>query len=103
MQKVTQELEEEGVQTFSESYNSLIASVKNRREAALVELGPLAKAVSARISKFEADHFLSRFYSMDGSLWTNDPKGQEEVRIRMGWLNLPESSKALLAWIKFVC
>ncbi len=102
MKKVTQELEEEGVQTFSESYNSLIASVKIRREAALVELGPLAKAVSGRISKFEADKFLSRFYSLDGSLWTNDPKGQEEVRIRMGWLNLPESSKALLAGlIKF--
>ncbi len=97
MQKVTQELEEEGVKAFSESYNSLIASVKNRREAALVELGALAKAVSTRTSKYEADQFLSRFYSMDGSLWTTDPKGQEEVRIRMGWLNLPESSKALLA------
>ena len=96
MKKVTQELEEEGVQTFSESYNSLLASVKTGREDALVELGPLAKSVSARITKFESDHFLSRFYSMDGSLWTDDPKGQEEVRIRMGWLNLPDSSKALL-------
>jgi transaldolase/glucose-6-phosphate isomerase len=96
MQKVTHELEEEGVQVFSESYNSLIASVKNRREAALVELGALAEPVSERISKYEANQFLQRFYSMDGSLWTSDPKGQDEVRIRMGWLNLPESSKALL-------
>ena len=100
MQKVTQELEEEGVQTFAESYNSLIASVKNRREAALVEIGSLVKAVSTRITQFETDHFLSRLYSMDGSIWTNDPKGQEEIRIRMGWLNLPESSKALLAGLK---
>ncbi len=97
MRKVTQELEEEGVQAFSESYNSLIESVKIRREAALVEIGPLAKSVSVRISQFGADQFLSRFYSSDGSLWTNDPKGQDEVRIRMGWLNLPESSKAMLA------
>jgi transaldolase/glucose-6-phosphate isomerase len=96
MKKVTQELEGEGVDTFSESYNSLLASVKTRREDALTELGPLAKSVSARITKFESDHFLSRFYAMDGSLWTDDPKGQEEVRIRMGWLNLADSSKALL-------
>jgi transaldolase len=54
MQNITHELEEEGVQAFSEAYNSLIASVKNRREAAIGELGSLAKAVSTRISKFEA-------------------------------------------------
>jgi transaldolase/glucose-6-phosphate isomerase len=96
MQKVTQELEEEGVAAFAESYNSLLASVKTRREDAQVELGPLTKSVSARIAKLESDHFLSRFYAMDGSLWTDDSKSQEEVRIRMGWLNLPDSSKALL-------
>jgi transaldolase / glucose-6-phosphate isomerase len=100
MQKVTQELEEEGVQAFSESYNSLIASVQMRREAALVELGSLAKPVSARIAQFEANQFLRRFYSMDATLWTDDPKGQEEVRARMGWLNLVESSKALIPGLK---
>ncbi len=96
MQKVTQELEEEGVQAFSESYNSLLATVKMRREAAVVELGPLAKPIAARIAQFEADNFLHRFFSMDPTLWTTDPKGQEEVRIRMGWLGLPEASRALL-------
>ena len=96
MQKVTQELEVEGVQAFSESYNSLISSVKNRREEALVELGPLAKSVSARITQLELDHFLNRFFSKDASLWTADPKGQKEVRKRMGWLNLPDASRGLL-------
>ena len=103
MQKVTQELEEEGVQSFTESFTSLITSVKNRREAALVELGSLAKPVSTRIALLESEHFLSRFYAVDASLWTDDPKGQEEVRVRMGWLNLPDASKALLPGIdKFV-
>jgi transaldolase/glucose-6-phosphate isomerase len=103
MQKVTQELEEEGVQAFSESYTSLIASVKKRREVALVELGPLARTLSSRIAELESDHFLNRFYSMDASLWTTDPKGQEEVRMRMGWLTLPNVSKALLPGLdKFV-
>lgn len=100
MQKVTQELEEEGVQAFSDSYDSLLATVKLRREEALVELGPLEKSVSARIAQLQSDDFLKRFYSKDASLWTKDPKGQEEVRIRMGWLTSPSTSSALLPELK---
>ncbi|NJD58552.1 MAG: bifunctional transaldolase/phosoglucose isomerase, partial [Anaerolineae bacterium] len=96
IKKVTAELEEEGVKAFSDSYESLFATVKSRCEVAVNQLGELAEPVAVRISKFEAEQFLKRFYALDGSLWTDDPKGQEEVRIRMGWLGLPESSKALL-------
>ncbi|PWB53865.1 MAG: transaldolase [Anaerolineales bacterium] len=96
IKKVTAELEEEGVKAFSDSYESLFATVKTRCEVAVNQLGELAEPVAVRISKFEAEQFLKRFYALDGSLWTDDPKGQEEVRIRMGWLGLPESSKALL-------
>jgi transaldolase/glucose-6-phosphate isomerase len=95
MQKVTDELEQEGVQAFSESYTSLDNTVKLRREEHLSELGSLAKSVAARISLFEAEKFLSRFYAKDATLWTNDPKGQEEVHIRMGWLTSPNTGKAL--------
>ena len=100
MQKVTQELEEEGVKTFSEAYDSLLASVKLRREDALIELGPLAKPVSIRVTQLQSDDFLKRFYSKDASLWTNDPKAKEEVRMRMGWLTSPSTSMALLPVLK---
>jgi transaldolase/glucose-6-phosphate isomerase len=100
MQRVTQELEDEGVAAFSDSYNSLLDSVKMRRETAVKELGKLAKPVAERIAGFEKDHFLQRFYSIDPTLWTADPKGQDEVRVRMGWLGLPDSSKALIPGLK---
>ena len=100
MQKVTQELEEEGVKTFSEAYDSLFASVKYRGENALVELGSLAKSVSMRVTQLQSDDFLRRFYSKDASLWTNDPKSKEEVRIRMGWLTSPNTSMVLLPELK---
>ncbi|OGO14369.1 MAG: transaldolase [Chloroflexi bacterium RBG_16_47_49] len=100
MQKVTQELEEEGVQAFSVSYDSLLASVKERRENALLELGPLANSISIRVSNLQVDNFSKRFYSKDASLWTSDPVGKEEVRNRMGWLGLPSSSRALLPGLK---
>jgi transaldolase len=96
MQRVTQELEEEGVKAFSEAYFSLDDTVKKRRQGAVSELVELARPVSARISQFESSDFKHRLFSMDPTLWTNDPKGQAEVRIRMGWLNLPEQSKTLL-------
>jgi transaldolase/glucose-6-phosphate isomerase len=100
MRRVTQELEEEGVKAFSEAYFSLDDTVKKRRESAVNELVELARPVSARISQFESSDFKHRLFSMDPTLWTNDPKGQAEVRIRMGWLNLPEQSKTLLPAMK---
>jgi transaldolase / glucose-6-phosphate isomerase len=95
MKKVTQELEQEGVATFSESYTSLDNTVRIRREAYATQLGPLTRPVAVRIDKFQAENFLQRFYSKDATLWTNDQKGQEEVRIRMGWLTSPEKGDAL--------
>jgi transaldolase/glucose-6-phosphate isomerase len=96
MQKVTQELEEEGVKAFAEAYDSLDVTVKQRREVALAELGPLAKSVSERVHQFQAVDFINRFYSKDASLWTTDPKKQEEIRIRMGWLTSPDTSRAMI-------
>lgn len=100
MKKVTQELEQEGVQAFSESYDALDATVKMRRETHLSELGQLATAVSARINQMQLGNFLTRFYTKDGTLWTNDPKGQAEVKTRMGWLTSPETGNALAPEIK---
>jgi transaldolase/glucose-6-phosphate isomerase len=95
MQQVTQELEQEGVQAFSESYTSLDHTVKLRREVRVSELGRMASSISARLGKLEADKFLSRLYGKDGTLWTSDPKAQEEVRLRMGWLTSPDTGTAL--------
>ncbi len=103
IQQVTQELEEEGVKAFSASYDSLLDSVKQRRHDALVELGSLAHSVSTRVDQLQAENFSKRFYAKDATLWTNEPKDQEEVRIRMGWLGLPTSSRAIYPEVnKFV-
>ncbi len=74
--------------------------MKLRGENALVELGSLAKSVSMRVTQLQSDDFLRRFYSKDASLWTNDPKSKEEVRIRMGWLTSPNTSMVLLPELK---
>lgn len=100
IRKVTQELEEEGVKAFSESFTSLLASINQRKKDAISHLGSLAKPVSTRIAQMQADKFATRFYAKDATLWTDDPKGQDEVKVRMGWLSLPEIGHALLPELK---
>ena len=100
MQMVTQELEEEGVQAFSSAFDSLLASVKQRSENALGELGSLGKGVSVQVAQLQSDHFSKRFHEKDASLWTTDPEGQKEVGRRMGWLSSPFVSQALLPELK---
>jgi len=103
MLKVTQELEEEGVEAFSTSFDSLLSTVRQRREGALRDIGPLVGAIPTRVAQLEAEGFVNRLFSKDASLWTDDPKGQAEISIRMGWLSLPEASVALLPELeKFV-
>jgi transaldolase/glucose-6-phosphate isomerase len=96
MERVTQELEEEGVKAFSESYDSLDAAVKQRRINALADIGPLAEMVSKRVKQLESEDYIPRFYAKDATLWTDDPKKQEEVGRRMGWLTAPATSEDFL-------
>jgi transaldolase/glucose-6-phosphate isomerase len=100
MQKVTQELEDEGVQSFSVAFESLLASIKQRRENALDELGPLAKSVSKRATQLQSVDFSKRFHSKDVTLWKNDPIDQKEVGVRMGWLGSPYIGWVLLTELK---
>jgi transaldolase/glucose-6-phosphate isomerase len=53
------------------------------------QLGPLAADVARRVAQLEADAVPARLKAGDPTLWTSDPKGQAEVRMRMGWLDLP--------------
>jgi hypothetical protein len=42
MDKVTQELEDEGVKSFSDAFTSLLKTIDERRQAALAEAGKAA-------------------------------------------------------------
>ncbi|MFL7869146.1 MAG: bifunctional transaldolase/phosoglucose isomerase [Anaerolineales bacterium] len=96
MEVVTQELEDEGVKSFADAFTALLETIEERRAAAVSQLGPLADSVSEQIAQEEKDAVPARLWDGDPTLWTTDPDGQAEVKIRMGWLRLPETSKPLL-------
>jgi transaldolase/glucose-6-phosphate isomerase len=96
MQMVTQELEDEGVKSFSDAFTQLLATVEERRRNAVSSLGPLADSVSRRVIQFEADSVPARLWGHDPTLWTTDPASQAEVKIRLGWLDSPQKARALI-------
>ncbi|RLD04231.1 MAG: hypothetical protein DRI32_06080, partial [Chloroflexi bacterium] len=59
------------------------------------KLGLLLASVNQRITDLNTDSVPARLLINDPTLWTQDPAGQEEIKIRLGWLKLPETSREL--------
>ena len=100
MQTVTNELEEEGVKSFADAFRSLLQSVEERRQVQVTGLFGLASDVKKRVLMLQKQDFVKRMVDYDPSLWTQDPKGQDEIRVRMDWLNAPWQSEELLPHIE---
>jgi transaldolase/glucose-6-phosphate isomerase len=96
-ERLTQELEDEGVLAFQKSWNSLIEVIETRRVDALAQLGPLANPVRQRFARLKAESTALRFWNRDPSLWSADPAQQREISTRLGWLDLPTSSRVAAA------
>jgi transaldolase / glucose-6-phosphate isomerase len=100
MEVVTQELEEEGVKAFADSFGQLLKTIEERRTSAASRLGPLAESVAKRIAQLEADSVPARLWKHDPTLWATDPEGQAEVQKRLGWLDSPDKARELVSIYK---
>jgi transaldolase/glucose-6-phosphate isomerase len=98
MTQVTRQLEEEGVQSFAKSFESLIKTLKDaardietghgpRMWFSLGTLQPKVDETVARLQKEDVPH---RLWAKDPTLWTQDPSRKAEIMERLGWLYLPE-------------
>lgn len=96
VRNVTDELESEGVAAFSQAYRSLLDTVEQRRKIAIDELGALASNIVQQVQKMESTDFTDRFFDRDPSLWTDDQKGQDEIKNRMNWISTPYDARASL-------
>lgn len=96
MDQVTQELEVEGVQAFSDAFTGLLKTIDDRRTACVAELGDLKHSVAKQVRKLSESNAAVRLWQPDPTLWTQDAAEQQEILRRVGWLQAPESSKALI-------
>ncbi|HKW07749.1 MAG TPA: bifunctional transaldolase/phosoglucose isomerase [Candidatus Dormibacteraeota bacterium] len=98
LDKVTEELEVEGVEAFVKSFESLLAALaKTSKEIRAgkgprqwYSLGSLQPAVDAQVAKLQKDDAPRRLWAKDSTLWTADPAKRQEIRDRLGWLDVAD-------------
>ncbi len=100
LSQVTDELEDEGVKSFSDAFTGLLKTIDDRRNACLAELGSLSDKVSERVKDLASHAAARRLWLPDPTLWTQDSGEQEEILRRVGWLRAPEKSRALIPQVK---
>jgi transaldolase/glucose-6-phosphate isomerase len=97
--RVTWELENEGVQKFIDPFDKLMITIVDRMREALAEsltvvrsdLAGAESAVEATLAALQDAQFGRRVYARDASVWgVWDPEAAREISERLGWLDAPE-------------
>src|SRR2546430_8058898 len=98
LDEVTHQLEVEGVESFTKSFDSLLAAIeKNAKDIKAgkgprqwYSLGRLQPAVDAQLSKLQKDDAPRRLWAKDSTLWSADPNKRQEIHDRLGWLDVAD-------------
>src|SRR5207244_6730286 len=98
LDEVTHQLEVEGVESFTKSFDSLLAALeKNAKDIKAgkgprqwYSLGRLQPAVDAQLSKLQKDDAPRRLWAKDSTLWSADPNKRQEIHDRRGWLDVAD-------------
>lgn len=96
--EMMEQLLEDGVRSFAESFDKLLDGVAQKRSRLLrgwghrsASLGTLHKRVEDRLSRLDSEHLAEGIWSGDVSLWADDPKARSEAGQRLGWLQSVET------------
>src|SRR6266852_6158568 len=96
MDKVTKDLELDGVKLFADSIAKLNAEIGKKKEALqrgsvghyAATLGGLSGVVEVRLRQLDEQAVPRRIQEKDASLWKSDPAAQAEIKERLGWLTV---------------
>ena len=99
---VCQQLQDEGVKAFADSFTSLMQSITDK-EAELSrsilqrsegQFGPFEDAVRATVKRAGTEHWIERIWNRDASLWKSDEAHQKIIRNSLGWVGVTEKTLA---------
>jgi len=112
LDQVTYELEVEGVDAFTKSFESLVATLAKASKDIRAGKGPrqwyslgqLQPAVDTQLAKLQKDDAPRRLWAKDSTLWSSDVGKRQEIHDRLGWLDVAdkmlEKSDQLVALAK---
>src|SRR3989440_2380876 len=98
VRQVNRELEVEGVVSFTKSFETLVTALeKNARDIRAgkgprqwYSLGALQPAVDQQLARLQKDDAPRRLWAKDSTLWSADPAKRQEIRDRLGWLDVAD-------------
>jgi transaldolase/glucose-6-phosphate isomerase len=98
LDRVTYELEIEGVEAFTKSFESLLATLARASKDIRAGKGPrqwhslgrLQPVVDAQVAKLQKDDAPRRLWAKDSTLWSADPAKRQEIHDRLGWLDVAD-------------
>ncbi len=96
---ITQQLENEGIQKFTDAYNTLISNLANKRlkiladevSAQQISYGKLEKEVNTAYASLAEKQIPRLLFAEDANLWKKDIPQTKEISHRLGWLTLPDN------------
>ncbi|HKP87127.1 MAG TPA: bifunctional transaldolase/phosoglucose isomerase [Blastocatellia bacterium] len=94
--QVTQQLQDEGVQAFEESFRNLMGSISSKQaaitsgilERQTASLGSYADAVKKTVEQADKEDWMRRAWRKDAGLWKDDEEHQKIIRNALGWVTV---------------
>jgi transaldolase/glucose-6-phosphate isomerase len=89
-------LEEEGLASFSKSFETLMGKLAAKRALLEAEFA----AIDAGLAELESARFCERLWVKEPSLWKDDRQHQKLIKRSLGWLDAPLVSGAALGPVR---
>ena len=98
MDKVTYDLQIDGVKLFADSITKLLEEIANKKQqlkggsvgAHEAQLGAIHGAVEKRLQQLEQAAVVRRIAEKDAGLWKSNGSSEKEIRERLGWLQVAD-------------
>ena len=98
MDKVTYDLQVDGVKLFADSITKLLEEIASKKQqlkggsvgAHESQLGAIDGAVTARLAQLEQQAVVRRISEKDAGLWKSNGTVEKEIRDRLGWLQVAD-------------
>jgi len=99
LKAVTEKLQQDGLAAFVTSFDTLVESIRAKRDALLsgindrltASLGKYADAVNNAIKEADKNDVVRRIWHKDAALWKSDEASQKIINNALGWLTVPDT------------